>query len=206
MIARSIVLSFAIFMTAEPQQADTAAALRECERQVAAQRKALANDSWASTVTFARYPTRTSLRGKPAPVDIRSNRYAREFRTRLRQEVAEHGVNFAGAYSLVSVRLTGWGDNWYIIDRRTGRVTLFPYFAAFLDFRKDSDLIVMNARERLEQAARKNDDPDCFFLSQQEFSSLRPVFLLWRNGRLAKIGPKNVEPPRNKFWNDYLGR
>ena len=192
-------------MTVQPQLTDTAAALIECERKSAAQKMALANDSLASSETFTKYPAQESLSGLPAPVDIQSNRYARAFRTRLREEVAAHGVNFAGAYSLVSVGMTGWGDNWYIVDRRTGKVTLFPYYAAFLDFRKDSDLIIMNARERIEQAMADHDGPDCFFLNQQEFSSLRPVYLLWRDGRLEKIGPRDVEPLRNTFWDDCLG-
>ncbi len=192
-------------MTAASQTTDSAAALADCERKVAAQKEALANDPLAKSETFAANPAQESLRGAPAPVDVNSDRYARAFRTRLREEVASHGVNFAGAYSLVSVGMTGWGDNWYIVDRRTGKVTRFPYFAAFLDFRKDSDLIVMNARERIEQAMRENDGPDCSFINQIEFTSLRPVYFLWRDGKLKKIGPAHVvEAPPNKFWADYL--
>ncbi len=191
-------------MVAEPAATDTAAAMAECARRVAAQKEALAGDRLAETETFARHPAVESLSGPPAAVDIRSNRYAREFRTRLRQELAEHGVNFAGAYSLVSVGMTGVGDNWYIVDRRNGKVTLFPYYAAFLDFRKDSNLIVMNPRVSIEQLLREQD-VDCYFLNQQEVTSLRSFYFLWKDGRLELLGPKDIVPPRHRFWDEYLG-
>ncbi len=191
-------------MVAEPATNDTAAAMAECERKIAAQKDALASDRLAGSETFARHPATESLHGRPADLDVSSNRYAREFRTRLREEIAKHGVNFAGAYSLVSVGMTGWGDNWYIVDRRKGTVTLFPYFAAFLDFRKDSALIVMNPKHAIENAMTEHD-VDCFFLNQQECTSLRSFYFVWDKGRLVLLGPKNIEPPRNRFWDEYLG-
>ena len=179
-------------------------AMADCERKMAAQKEALASDRLAGTETFAKHPAKESLRGRPVDVDVSSHRYARLFRTRLRQEIAKHGVNFAGAYSLVRVGMTGWGDNWYIVDRRDGKVTLFPYFAAFLDFRKDSNLIVMNPKHAIENAMGEHD-VDCYFLNQQEFTSLRPFYFVWENGRLVLLGPKDIEPPRNRFWDEYLG-
>lgn len=189
-------------MTSAPAT-DTAAAMAECARKMAAQREVLANDRLAATETFARHPAKATLRRPPADVDLASNRYAREFRTRLRQELAAHGVNFAGAYSLVSVGMTGWGDNWYIVDRRSGKVTLFPYYAAFLDFRNDSNLIVMNPRERIEKALAEQD-ADCYFYNQQQVTSLRPFYFVWTEDRLVLLGPKDAEPPRNRFWDEYL--
>ena len=181
------------------------AAEAECARKVAALKAALASDRLSETETFNRHRVKQTLRGTPADVDLESNRFAQLFRTRLRQELAQHGVNFAGVYSLVSVGMTGWGDNWYIVDRRDGKVTLFPYHASFLDFRKDSNLIVMNSKEEIEKAMRAQD-VDCYFLNQEEFTSLRSFYFLWEEGQLRLIGPPQPQPPANRFWSEYLGK
>ena len=57
----------------------------------------------------------------PAPVDLASNRSAREFRTVLKDGAAK-GPNFAGHFTIV-----GWGCGtsclqWAIVDATTGRV------------------------------------------------------------------------------------
>jgi hypothetical protein len=52
------------------------AALADCERKVAAQKKALEGDHLAETTTFDKYPAEESLEGLPAVVDVSSNRYS----------------------------------------------------------------------------------------------------------------------------------
>lgn len=175
----------------------------ECRQRMQAQLDAMARDVFAERETFAKHPARVKLSGPAAEVDLESSRYARLFRTRLREKVAREGVNFAGAYSLVSVGMTGWGDNWYIVDRRSGKVTLFPYYAAFLEFRPDSNLLVMNPRHAIREALDMQDG-DCHYLNQQQLTSLRSFYFLWHDGELVRLGPMDLEPPRNTFWDEYL--
>jgi hypothetical protein len=183
---------------ARPDPADA-----DCRRRMKEQLEAMSRDVLAGRETFEKHPAREQLSGPPADVDLDSSRYARAFRTRLREELAANGVNFAGAYSLVSVGMTGWGNNWYIVDRRTGEVTLFPWYAAFLDFRKDSNLLVMNPRDDIRKTLDEQE-PDCHFLNQQLLTSLRSFYFLWQDGRLVLLGPTDLEPPRNRFWDEYL--
>jgi hypothetical protein len=93
---------------------------------------------------FEDHPATESFSGTPAPVDLRSQPWAREYRTALRTGAAE-GPNFAGAYTLV---LWGCGtqcQSWAVVDARTGRVYGNPFDAELLvDFRRDSRLVVVN--------------------------------------------------------------
>src|SRR2546425_8037819 len=70
---------------------------------------------------FEEYPARAPFSGKPAPVNLASNRNARRYRTVLRQGAAQ-GPNFAGRYTIVK-----WGCGspckaFAIIDAKTGGV------------------------------------------------------------------------------------
>ena len=63
--------------------------------------------------------------GRPAPLDLRSHRLARTYRTLLRQQQQGEGINFAGHYTLAMV---GCGTGCSItafIDSRDGRA-YFP--------------------------------------------------------------------------------
>ena len=73
---------------------------------------------------FEDYPD-SVWRGKVAPLNLGSHAWARKYRTLLRQQIKEAGVNFAGRYTLASV---GCGTGCSItafIDARTGRA-FFP--------------------------------------------------------------------------------
>ncbi|HEY0078651.1 MAG TPA: hypothetical protein VGB73_08395 [Pyrinomonadaceae bacterium] len=64
-------------------------------------------------------------RGSVAPLKMRSHRLARSYRTIIREQRAEAGINFAGHYTFVSAGCgTGCSING-IIDARTGRA-YFP--------------------------------------------------------------------------------
>ena len=100
---------------------------------------------------FASFPARIEKLGPPAPVDIRSNREARTYRTVLRDGAGE-GPNFAGHFALV-----GWGcgarcEQWAVIDEKSGKVHFEPSIEiidatnvdpdAPLEFRRDSRLLI----------------------------------------------------------------
>lgn len=67
--------------------------------------------------------------GKPAPLNLRSHRLARMFRTRIREQLHEQGINFAGHYT-IAVMGCGTGCSiTAIIDAPDGRA----YFPRVLD-------------------------------------------------------------------------
>src|SRR5919106_6054254 len=73
---------------------------------------------------FEKYPADVWA-GKPAPLNLRSHRLARMFRTSIREQQHEEGINFAGHYTL-AVMGCGTGCSIVaIIDARNGRA-YFP--------------------------------------------------------------------------------
>lgn len=64
-------------------------------------------------------------RGKVVPLNLRSHPLARKYRTLLRQQIKEAGINFAGQYTLASVGCGTGCSITAIIDARTGRA-FFP--------------------------------------------------------------------------------
>ncbi|HJQ32798.1 MAG TPA: hypothetical protein VJ866_11490 [Pyrinomonadaceae bacterium] len=63
--------------------------------------------------------------GRPAPLNLRSHRLARVYRTLMRQQQREEGINFAGHYTLASVGCGTGCSVTAIIDARDGRA-YFP--------------------------------------------------------------------------------
>ncbi|HVF67376.1 MAG TPA: hypothetical protein VM914_06925 [Pyrinomonadaceae bacterium] len=59
-------------------------------------------------------------RGRVAPLDLRSHKLARQYRTLLSQQQREEGVNFAGRYTLASVGCGTGCSITAVIDARTG--------------------------------------------------------------------------------------
>ncbi|HEV7890632.1 MAG TPA: hypothetical protein VGP08_08335 [Pyrinomonadaceae bacterium] len=60
-------------------------------------------------------------RGRVTPLDLRSHKLARLYRTLLREQQRDEGVNFAGRYTLASVGCGTGCSITAIIDARTGR-------------------------------------------------------------------------------------
>jgi hypothetical protein len=73
---------------------------------------------------FEKYPADVWA-GKPASLNLRSHRLARMFRTSIREQLHEEGINFAGHYT-VAVMGCGTGCSiTAIVDARNGRA-YFP--------------------------------------------------------------------------------
>jgi hypothetical protein len=102
--------------------------------------------------------------------------------------------------------MTGWGDNHWIIDRRTGSAEELPYKAAFLGFRPQSSLLIINPRDSILKALRELSEPlnACAFIGPHRITELRPIYFLWTNDTLKQIGPRDLRAPENTFWRDYL--
>ena len=63
--------------------------------------------------------------GKAGLLNLRSNRLARHYRTSLRRQLSEEGINFAGHYSLVAVGCGTGCSITAIVDARNGKA-FFP--------------------------------------------------------------------------------
>ncbi|MCB1215415.1 MAG: hypothetical protein KDK66_08065 [Deltaproteobacteria bacterium] len=179
---------------------DSKASIKElpCFKELKAQQKSIKKDSLAKSENFEKYPVQKILKTPPLKINVKSNPFAKEFRTILHQEVKEKGINFAGRYSLVELAMTGWGKSHFIIDGKNGQVYLFPYYAVSLDFRKDSHLIVMNPKSFLKTIT------SCLPMGQQEAYNLRSFYFLWKDNQLTLIGPKDISPPANQMWTEYF--
>lgn len=176
----------------------------ECLQKLADQREYLKNDTLAATETFEKYPTNNILQTTPADLDINSNKTAKNFRTVIREELASGGVNFAGSYSIVAIGMTGIGVNYFIVDRKTGHAYPFPYYVgSTLEFKKDSNLIIMNPKSAildLTTGEGAQDPSGCYLLNQEHTIDLRSFYFLWKDNQLVLIGPKDITPPLSTFW------
>lgn len=187
---------------------DSAEYEARCLKGVKTQLEYLNNESLSSKFTFDKYKITSFLVGEPKDLDINSNKFAREFRTMIRLRMAESGVNFAGHYSIVSVGMTGSGENFYIVDRSNGKAYTFLYEPSYMEFNKDSDLIIMNPKHKTLELIKNSKDYDeyCDPRPSWEYSDIgaRPFYFLWQDNTLKLLGPTNIKPPINEFWKWYF--
>jgi len=132
----------------------------------------------SSAALLAKYPVKQVYKGKPAPVNLKSHKNARNFRTRLRA-AARPGPKFAGRFA---VAIWGCGTSCQqiaLIDARTGRVSFGPSAAHGARYRLRSRLLIVNAEEDIRDAweARGQKRPDW----------AKTEYYLWRGGKLVKI-------------------
>ncbi|MFL5530118.1 MAG: hypothetical protein ACJ791_12195 [Gemmatimonadaceae bacterium] len=181
-------------------------AVDSCQSWIQDQATFLRNERLADSLTFDRFPASRAARRVLASLDASTSRSARAFRTRLRAALDTAGINFAGAYTIVSVGMTGWGDNHWIVDRRTGRAQELPYKAVYLEFSPRSSLLIVNPRDSILKALRELQEPlnACAFLGPQRLTELRPIYFVWSDGTLRQIAPADARAEENRFWRDYF--
>lgn len=137
--------------------------------------------------TFKNYPADVYA-GKPAPVNLRSHRLARMFRTSIREQQHDEGINFAGHYTL-AVMGCGTGCSIVaIIDARDGRAYFPRVFEGWTSeigdyqfgdnedirtFRADSRLIRVVGRPRL--SADEKWGPSGVYYYEWKGNALRQV-------------------------------
>jgi hypothetical protein len=187
-----------------PERLDSADA---CAGALRRQLSDLRADTLSTTFTFGRYPARSMSAMRPAPLDPSSLRSAGTFRTKLREALDTAGINFAGHLAIVEVGMTGWGPNYWIVERRTGRVFEFPYKATYLDFTDSSTLMIMDSKDAIVRALRRMADYQeaCSNIGPRRHTDLRPFYFRWQNRRIEQLAPAGITPPPNTFWKDYFG-
>lgn len=168
----------------------------------------LKSEKLSEQFTFDKYKATDVLTGKLADLDVKNNKYASTYRTMLRDDLDKKGLNFAGHYSIVSVGMTGMGDSYYIVDRTNGKAYPFPYWAYTLDFEKDSNLIIMDSKERILGQMRDfiSYSDNCAFALARNSTLVeqKPFYFLWENNELKLLGPADIKPPINGFWEAYF--
>lgn len=158
-------------------------------------------ETYSAQYSFSNYPTKHKKKFTLRGLDVNSSLYSNEFRTRLREELAKTGVNFDGRYSMVAVGMTGWGSNYWIVDRQTGHAYEFPFHAIYLDFEKESNLVIMNPKDKIEELMAV--EHGCYYYNQEKVTHLRPFYFLWDSNRLKLLAPTDIAPTVNTFWIDY---
>ena len=139
--------------------------------------------------------------GKPAPLNLRSHRMARMFRTRIREQLQEEGINFAGHYTIAVMGCGTGCSTTAIVDARNGRA----YFPQVLDgwsvgpgswpdegedvrtFRTNSRLLKVIGSPRL--GAYENWGPSGIYYYEWKNNQLRQVHFV-----LTGSDPKPNQP------------
>ena len=106
---------------------------------------------------FETYTVKVSS-GKPAPLNLSSHKLARMYRTSLREQIREEGVNFAGHYTIAPMGCGTGCSITAIIDARDGRAYFPEVFEGWTsvigdyEFKEGEDIRTFHANSRLIRA------------------------------------------------------
>lgn len=129
-------------------------------------------------------------RGRVAPLNLRSHRHARNYRTLMREQLKEAGVNFAGHYTVASAGCGTGCSISAIIDARTGRAyfpeALFGWTSIMGDydipdseeqrsFRADSRLLQVVGRPNIGRVGEERYGPSGIYYYEWTNNRLRLV-------------------------------
>jgi hypothetical protein len=145
-------------------------------------------------------------RDRVTPLDLRSHTLARHYRTLLRQQQRDKGVNFAGRYTLASVGCGTGCSITAIIDARTGKAH-FPtelngWTGIVGDYepREGEEPWEYHADSRLLRATGRPNIGDPF---EERHGPSEIYYYAWDGARLLKVGFTYVgsypetDPPKN---------
>lgn len=176
--------------------------LRQCAEATRVQNEAYKADTLATTETFYKYKVPVYTGSLSLLNMTTSSREAKKFVTVINDDLKSEGINFARHYTLVGVGMTGWGMNYFLIDRITGKGVPFLYGARYVDTRADSSLLIINSKEAVFEDM---DDVDLCGSTgtgyDDTYTDLRPYYYNW-NGT-AFIQLRNPAPI-NPFWTGYF--
>ena len=131
---------------------------------------------------FEDFSVSGKFKSKPAPVNLRSHPIARKYRTMLRSAV-EHGVNFAGHYTVAK-----WGCGTQcqyvaIIDARNGNVYFAPFNTSYgISFRLNSRLLITEPPGELDKV-----------FGEAPNRPVDSVYFKWTGKQLVLLHPKKPQ-------------
>ncbi|HKP38125.1 MAG TPA: hypothetical protein VJT71_14805 [Pyrinomonadaceae bacterium] len=137
--------------------------------------------------SFEKYPADVYA-GKPAPLNLRSHRLARLFRTSIREQLKSEGINFAGHYT-IAVMGCGTGCSiTAIIDARNGRAYFPQVFEGWTSeigdyqFGEDEDIRTFKVNSRLIKAIGRPR------ISTNELWGASGIYYYeWKNNELRQV-------------------
>ena len=144
--------------------------------------------------------------GTVAPLKLRSHGLARLYKTLIRQQLREEGVNFAGHYTLASVGCGTGCSTTAIVDARSGRA-YFPNeldgwtsIVGDYDIPEGEDIRTFHAESRLLKAIGR---PTIGKPSDERHGPSGIYFYQWINNRLRPVkfipvgSYPDVDPPNS---------
>ena len=147
---------------------------------------ALPHGRASDTPRFEDYPADVYA-GKPAPLNLRSHRMARLYRTRIREQLQEEGINFAGHYT-IAVMGCGTGCSISaVVDARNGnayfpRVLAGWYVEPGVDLAEGEDVRTFRTDSRLLKiigAPRLN--------AEEKWGPSGIYYYEWKDNRLRQL-------------------
>jgi hypothetical protein len=96
--------------------------------------------------------------GKPAPLNLRSHRLARIYRTSIREQLHDEGINFAGHYTIAAMGCGTGCSITAIVDARNGNAYFPQVFEGWTsiigdyEFKEGEDIRTFKANSRLIKA------------------------------------------------------
>jgi len=174
-----------------------------CIEDIKSQEEAYKNDKLSSIETPEKYEVDT-YNGPLSMLNLDiSSSGAKKFFTKINEELAQTGINFGGKYSIVAVWLTGWGGNYFIVDRTNGKGVSIPFRINF-SYIKDNSLLLTINRNTILWDDSGGFDYEYFCANTsypgEFYTDLRPHYYLWDGNEFKNLG----EPaPKNKFWEEW---
>jgi hypothetical protein len=179
-----------------------------CHEKYKEQERYLRGETLSEQFTFDKYPTKNTEPKELSELDLNSSRTARKFRTAISQQL--NTVDFDGKYTIVGVGMTGWDGPVWIIDRTNGKAYEFPYHHYYfsLSYQENSNLLIVNSESYIKEMRRTQE---CYYMSitrkkDEMFMGydLIPQYFLWTGDKFEYLGPSNVTPESNAFWEYYF--
>lgn len=177
----------------------------ECYGATKAQNEAYEGDVLSTTETFDKYKI-SEFNGELAQLDLdASSREAKMFRTWINAKIDAEGINFAGHYSLVYVGMTGWGLNYFLVDRITGKGIPVPFLIGYIMTKPNSSLLIINSKDQVYSDISYDSEFACEHSLTGNYtesdSDLRPYYYNWDGSEFIQLGnPATINP----FWKGYF--
>ena len=138
---------------------------------------------------FSRYPA-TTWQGNSAPLNLKSHPYARKFRTTMREQLEELGVNFAGHYTVAAAGCGTGCSVTGIIDNRTGNAyfpSVFDGWTAIVgeyDWKDGEDVRTFHPDSRLLRVVGR---PNIGKVGEEKYGPSGVYFYDWRGNKLRLV-------------------
>jgi len=129
-------------------------------------------------------------RGKHSPLDLRSHPLARKFRTLIREQMRDAGINFAGYYTVASMGCGTGCSITAIVDNRNGKAYFPDQFNGWTgivgdyEYAENEEPWTYHANSRLLRAiGREHLGP----LNEEHYGPSGIYFYEWKNNRLVRV-------------------